>query len=166
MRCLGGRPSGATIMPDEGSTPQLQEVLKRKYTFTVVADPEESEWIITFPDLPGCRTVATTWSDVTEMAKEAFEGWITARYEDGLCIPDPSSHLSPLWDWESVMSPAPYTTDDIAARLGVSRRRVQALASDRGLGRKVGRDYRFTERELELMTPRSSGRPRGTAISQ
>ena len=52
-----------------------------------------------------------------------------------------------------------YTTAQVAERLGLSRRRVLALALSRGLGRKLGRDWIFDEEDIEGMQIRVAGRP-------
>lgn len=51
------------------------------------------------------------------------------------------------------------TTEDMAALLGVSRRRVQALAKRRGIGWSVGRDILFRPEDIERMQPGLPGRP-------
>jgi excisionase family DNA binding protein len=53
------------------------------------------------------------------------------------------------------------TIQQAAERLELSESRVRKLAQDGRLGRKVGRDWLFSEEELTafLATPRPAGRP-------
>lgn len=51
------------------------------------------------------------------------------------------------------------TTIEAAGRLGISTGRVCQLARARGLGRKIGNAWIFTERELVKLKPGPVGRP-------
>jgi excisionase family DNA binding protein len=53
------------------------------------------------------------------------------------------------------------TTAEAADRLGLSEVRIRQLCNDGRLGRKVGRDWLFSEEELTafLATDRPTGRP-------
>jgi excisionase family DNA binding protein len=53
------------------------------------------------------------------------------------------------------------TTKEVAEKLGVSLRRVQAMiTSGRLPATKVGRDYLIRERDLKLVENRKVGRPK------
>lgn len=53
------------------------------------------------------------------------------------------------------------TTNDVAERLGVTIKRVQALVrAGRLPAEKVGRDYLIKEKDLRLVLDRKPGRPR------
>jgi excisionase family DNA binding protein len=53
------------------------------------------------------------------------------------------------------------TTKEVAERLGVTVRRVQALIQDGQLpAEKVGRDYLIKEKDIRLVEIRKPGRPR------
>jgi excisionase family DNA binding protein len=55
------------------------------------------------------------------------------------------------------------TTNDAAARLGLSARRVRMLIDEGRLPAvRVGRDWLIQERDLRLVAVRPNGRPRGT----
>jgi hypothetical protein len=45
--------------------------------------------------------------------------------------------------------PNTYTAPQIAARLGMSARQINHLARQHGIGRKIGRDWHFTEAEMK-----------------
>ena len=52
------------------------------------------------------------------------------------------------------------TSQTVADRLGISRRRVLALARSRSLGWNAGRDWIFTPQDIDAMRDRKPGRPR------
>ncbi len=57
--------------------------------------------------------------------------------------------------------PQAYNTATAAAALGISPRQVGHLAKLHGLGRKLGRDWQFTNEDLRMMERRPKvGRPR------
>lgn len=51
------------------------------------------------------------------------------------------------------------TTEQMAGQLGVSVRRVRAIASARGIGWSIGRDTLFRPEDIEAMRPGKPGRP-------
>jgi len=52
------------------------------------------------------------------------------------------------------------TTKEVALRLGVSTRRVQAMINSKSLlAEKFGRDYMIREADLKLVENRKPGRP-------
>lgn len=56
------------------------------------------------------------------------------------------------------------TTKEVAEKLGVSLRRVQAMIeSGRLTATKFGRDYMIRERDLKLVENRKVGRPKKSA---
>lgn len=54
------------------------------------------------------------------------------------------------------------TTTEVSTALGLSRTRVRVLAKSRGLGLKIGRDWRFTASDVANMRVRVNGRPAGS----
>lgn len=53
------------------------------------------------------------------------------------------------------------TTKQVAERLGVTMKRVQAMVRDKRLpAEKIGRDYLIKEMDLKLVMNRKPGRPR------
>ena len=67
----------------------LNEYLALEYPFNVMADPDGG-YVIVFPDLPGCMTVADDVDEIGPMAEDARVGWIESAYEHGMDIPLPS----------------------------------------------------------------------------
>lgn len=143
----------------------LAEIQARQYSFRVEADLEAGGWVIWFPDLPGCMSQAETWEEIGPMAREAFEAWTQAVHERGLAIPAPSDTSEAVRTW-GAGTPAPATAStpsltaaEAAARLGVSIRRVSALADSRGTGTMFGRYRLFSEDDITAMQSRKVGRP-------
>lgn len=129
----------------------------RNYSFVV--QPDGDQWFIFYPDLPGVMTQAETWDEIGAMAQDALEGWIESQVEDHRPIPEPRFEMNPDWDYRTVGDDW-LTTDDVAAELGVSQRRVLQLADSRGTGKKFGKSVMFRPSEIEDMRPKAVGRPR------
>jgi len=65
-----------------------------KYLFPAVFDPGpdgSKGYTVTFPDLLGCITEGSDFSEAMLMAKDALEGFLYGMEEDGENIPSPSS---------------------------------------------------------------------------
>lgn len=143
----------------------LAEIQARQYSFRVEADLEAGGWVIWFPDLPGCMSQADTWREIGPMAREAFEAWTESVHERGLAIPAPSDSSDSVRTW-AAGTPEPatavtptLTAAEVAERLGVSVRRVSALAESRGTGTMFGRYRLFSENDVTAMKSRKAGRP-------
>jgi hypothetical protein len=108
---------------------------------------------------------AETWEEIGPMAREAFEAWTESAHERGLAIPAPSDTSQAVQTW-AAGTPEPATAStpsltaaEAAARLGVSIRRVSALAESRSTGTMFGRYRLFSEDDITAMRPRKAGRP-------
>lgn len=66
--------------------PTLEEYLAFEYSFNVIADPNGG-YVIVYPDLPGCLSIADSLDEVILMAVDARVGWLTTAYELGVEIP-------------------------------------------------------------------------------
>lgn len=66
----------------------LQEYLDTQYPYTVEPDPEGG-FVVIFPDLPGCATVAETPEEIHPMAEDVRRLWIETAYAYGMEIPEP-----------------------------------------------------------------------------
>ena len=51
----------------------------------------QSEFGVSFPDLPGCVTAGATLDEARDMAAEALALHLEGMVEDGAAIPEPSS---------------------------------------------------------------------------
>lgn len=137
----------------------VKEVLNRNYTFIAKADLEDGGWVIVYPDLPGVMTQAETYLEVAEMAEGALRSWAEAQIEDGRPIPEPRDYDMPEWNWQSAGEQL-QTTKEVAEKLGVTSRRVLALAADRNVGRRFGKAVMFSGEDVERLRPGPVGRPR------
>lgn len=136
----------------------LEAVLDRKYTFLVQADSEINAWVIVYPDLPGCISQADSYEEIGRMARDVLVDWVSAQIEDGRPIPEPREYPVPEWDWDNAGETL-RSSAEVAEVLGVSQRRVLALAKDRGVGRKFGRSVMFSSKDITMMEPKPVGRP-------
>lgn len=64
------------------------------YKMEIVADTEESGFVASFPDLPGCITCASTVEKAAENANDAKKAWIEAALEENIEIKEPSEPIS------------------------------------------------------------------------
>lgn len=136
----------------------LQDILSRHYPFAVVA--EDDGWSIIFPDLPGCTSFAQAWGEIGTQAEDALASWVESSLEEGHPIPEPSSDWNPINRSPEDFIVPTLTVDDAARELGVSPRRVQALAASRKIGRRFGRSLMFIPQDLVDLKPGAPGRPR------
>lgn len=67
----------------------LERCLKTKYPFRVRVG-ENGEYVVDFPDLPGCFTGSQSLAELPEMIEEARSLWIEVEYGLGHDIPAPS----------------------------------------------------------------------------
>jgi len=69
---------------------------------------------ISFPDCPGCETIAGPGQDVLGMAQEALTGWLEVQLEDGAVPPQPSAIVQRSATGQILMVPVP---DDLTRTL-------------------------------------------------
>ena len=50
---------------------------------------EDQVYIVTIPELPGCKTHGDTYEEAVKQAQYAIEGWIEANLATGRPIPAP-----------------------------------------------------------------------------
>lgn len=139
----------------------LDDALAAKYPFTALPDPDGEGWEIVFPDIAGVVGFSATWEGIGEEARSILHEWLEASAEEGNPLPAPSG------DWDPIMRqpddfrvPALASTEDVAKELGISVRRVRALASSRGVGQIVGNSLAFTPQDIDaLRQRRPAGRP-------
>ncbi len=68
----------------------LDDLLSRQYPFRVIPSRDGVDYVIEFPDLPGCMTQVESLDDVGQVADEIRTLWIETAFEDGDAIPPPS----------------------------------------------------------------------------
>lgn len=67
----------------------LEEYMKMPYKLEIVPDAEESGFVASYPELPGCITCGETIADVVANAEDAKKEWFSAAIEDNIEISEP-----------------------------------------------------------------------------
>jgi len=60
-----------------------------QYSMLVEWDPEDRIYVVTVPELPGCRTHGDSYEEAVRHGQEAIESWIASARADGEPIPAP-----------------------------------------------------------------------------
>ena len=111
---------------------RVDELLARQYAFRAVVEPTGG-WSIVFPDLPGCVSYAESWEVIGPQARTAFALWMESEHEQGHEISAPTiGDAAPAFPAEAFdvsSSMELLTAQDVAAELGITTRRVNALAN-------------------------------------
>lgn len=134
------------------------------YSFRVDPSPGGG-WTVWFPDLPGASGWAETWEQIGVEAQAIAEIWLDSERRRKHPIPAPTD-FSAQEQWPQgndilIDGIGPVIgVPDMARMLGISERRVQALAKDRGVGRRFGNYLMFLQDDIERLRPGSPGRPR------
>lgn len=61
--------------------------------YAIVIEKAENNYSAYVPDLPGCIATGKTLEETEQQMREAIEFHIEGMLEDGLEIPEPSSHV-------------------------------------------------------------------------
>ena len=69
----------------------FEEYMKLPYKLEIVPDTEESGFVASYPELPGCITCGESIADVVANAEDAKKEWILAALEDGVNIAEPET---------------------------------------------------------------------------
>lgn len=62
----------------------------KHYSMIIQWSPEDQAYIVTVPELPGCRTHGETYEKAVKQGKEAIEGWIEVAKSLGWTLPEPN----------------------------------------------------------------------------
>lgn len=66
--------------------------MNRNYAALILRDDEE--YVVVFPDFPGCQTFAPTVEEAFDNALSALESYMAAMHDEGMPIPDPTPLMS------------------------------------------------------------------------
>ena len=69
----------------------FEEYMKLPYKLEIIPDTEESGFVASYPELPGCITCGETVDEVVANAEDAKKEWITAALEEGIEIAEPDA---------------------------------------------------------------------------
>jgi predicted RNase H-like HicB family nuclease/DNA-binding XRE family transcriptional regulator len=98
---------------------------------------EDGQWLVEFPDCPGCQTFGKTKLEALEMAREALEGWLETSLLHGDVPPHPRPRRgTPVWvrprlevaiqiRW--LRDELRLTQGQLAKRVGVSQQQIAKL---------------------------------------
>ncbi len=64
------------------------------YSLLIEWSPEDEAFVVTVPDLPGCRTHGVTYEEAVRQARDAIQSWIEAAQADGEPIPEPRTYTA------------------------------------------------------------------------
>jgi antitoxin HicB len=76
-----------------------------RYTMIVEWDPRDDIFVVTVPELPGCRTHGSTYEEAVKQGQDAIESWLDVAEEDGYQAPPPRFYDDDRWVW-SELAPA------------------------------------------------------------
>jgi predicted RNase H-like HicB family nuclease len=68
-----------------------------RYSMIIEWEPVGGVYVVTVPELPGCRTHGRTYEEAVQQGQEVIEGWIDAMRHWGHEIPPPRFY--DLGDW-------------------------------------------------------------------
>lgn len=60
-----------------------------KYSMVIEWSDEDNAYIVTVPELPGCRTHGATHREAIQQGEDAIESWIDAARAWGDPVPEP-----------------------------------------------------------------------------
>lgn len=69
----------------------LNEYMEMPYRMEITEDKEEGEFVVSYPDLPGCITCGETLESAVKNAEDAKKAWLEAALEDGIKICEPDN---------------------------------------------------------------------------
>lgn len=61
----------------------------KRYSMIIEWSDEDQAYIVTVPELPGCRTHGDTYEEATKQGQDAIESWIMVAEELGRPVPAP-----------------------------------------------------------------------------
>ena len=70
--------------------------MSKQYDYSMVIQWSERDnaYIVTVPELPGCKTHGSTYEEAVRNGQEAIETWIDGNRAFGLPIPEPRTLFS------------------------------------------------------------------------
>lgn len=66
-----------------------EHITDLRYSMILQWDPRDDIFVVTVPELPGCRTHGKTYEEAVTQGREVIEGWIAAARSWGDPIPPP-----------------------------------------------------------------------------
>ncbi len=66
----------------------------KHYSMIIEWSDEDQAYIVTVPELPGCRTHGSTYEEAIQQGQDAIESWIMAAIADNDPIPPPKKYAA------------------------------------------------------------------------
>ena len=63
--------------------------LKDKYSMVIEWGHDDGAFIVSVPELPGCRTHGFTYEDAVRQGQDAIDSWLDAQRSAGRPVPPP-----------------------------------------------------------------------------
>jgi len=67
---------------------------KLHYSMFIQWSDEDEAYIVTVPELPGCKTHGSTYEEAVQQGKDAIETWILFLNDIGEVIPEPVKYAA------------------------------------------------------------------------
>lgn len=61
----------------------------KHYSMVIQWDPRDDIYVVSVPELPGCKTHGKTYEEAVRQGQDAIESWIMAALADNDPIPSP-----------------------------------------------------------------------------
>jgi predicted RNase H-like HicB family nuclease len=63
--------------------------LSDQYSMNIQYDPVDQIYVVTVPELPGCRTHGKTYEEAVRQGRDAISSWIDDAIASGEPLPEP-----------------------------------------------------------------------------
>lgn len=117
-----------------------------RHYIAIIHKDEDSDFGVSFPDLPGCISGGKTLEQARLMAVEALETHVTYMVEEGLAVPEPSSLDAVIKheDYKEAVAvlPVPLEIEQKVQRVNISvperdLARIDRYATSHGINRST-----------------------------
>jgi predicted RNase H-like HicB family nuclease len=65
-----------------------------RYSMLIQWSDEDDAYIVTVPELPGCKTHGSTYEEAVQQGKDAIETWLLFLNDVGETIPEPEKYAA------------------------------------------------------------------------
>jgi predicted RNase H-like HicB family nuclease len=66
----------------------------KHYSMIIEWSDEDQVYIVTVPELPGCKTHGSTYEEAVQQGQDAIESWIMAAIADNDPVPPPKKYAA------------------------------------------------------------------------
>jgi predicted RNase H-like HicB family nuclease len=70
----------------------VDQDMHQQYSVVLEWDPIDRIYVVTVPELPGCRTHGKTREEAVKQAQDAIQSWIDDAVASGEPVPQPRMH--------------------------------------------------------------------------